>query len=152
MSLLRVAPAGGFAGDADRGVYNNCSASGTVTGQTYAGGFIGHIVDGNPKYDGRYPAGTRDYLTDEITIADCSILFNVTGKDGKTGGIVGYIEDGTKVTLTDNKYAVMPRWNPCVDPETVLDENENEYSDTYTVTVALDGEGAFPVLLKFFCR
>lgn len=96
--------AGGFAGDADRGVYTNCTATGKISGSKFAGGFIGHIVDVEPKYDSRYPAGTRDYLVDEITISGCTGSANVTGPDGKAADIVGYIDAGTKVTLTDNIY------------------------------------------------
>jgi len=68
-----TANVGGFAGDADRGVYTNCSAEGTVTnnGTGFAGGFIGYIKDTNPKYDHRYPAGTRDYLVDVQTFDNC---------------------------------------------------------------------------------
>ena len=69
-----TADIGGFAGDADRGVYTDCSATGTVTnnGTGYAGGFIGYIEDTSPKYDGRYPAGTRDYLVDVQTFDNCT--------------------------------------------------------------------------------
>ncbi len=82
--------AGGFAGEADRGDYDDCSANGTVVGAV-AGGFIGHIKDVTAKYDGRYPAGTRPYLVDEIFIDNC------TGSSGLI--FIGKIDEGTKVTI-----------------------------------------------------
>jgi len=87
---------GGFAGDADRGVYNNCSAAGTVTnkGTGEAGGFIGLFKDVTPKYDHRYPSGTRDYLADESTISNC------TGSSGL--GLIGSVESGVNLTLNGN--------------------------------------------------
>ena len=96
--------AGAFAGVADRGVYTNCIATGAVSGTTYAGGFIGYIKDVTPKYDSRYPAGTRDYLVDQITISGCTGSSSVTGPTGKTASIVGYIDAGTDVTLTSNNF------------------------------------------------
>ena len=90
-----TADIGGFFGDGDRGVYNNCSASGTVTnnGTGYAGQFGGALYDVTPKYDGRYPAGTRDYLVDEITLDGCYY----TGiSDLK---FIGNVADGVDVTI-----------------------------------------------------
>ena len=105
------APVGGFAGDADRGVFKNCSASGAVNGESYAGGFIGHVVDVTPKYDGRYPADTREYGVDEITIANCAGSSSVVGAEGKTAGIVGFIDENTDVTLGGNTYSIDPEYN-----------------------------------------
>ncbi|MBR3870663.1 MAG: hypothetical protein IKJ17_04090 [Clostridia bacterium] len=67
------ADTGAFAGSASRGVYNNCTASGTVknNGAGYAGQFIGNIVDVTPTYDYRYPAGTREYAPDVTAAIDC---------------------------------------------------------------------------------
>ena len=88
--------AGGFAGDADRGLYNNCNASGKVTGN-YAGGFIGAIEDVTPKYDHRYPAGTRDYLVDEIFITNCVGSVSVNGTT-VGNNMVAFTAEGTNVT------------------------------------------------------
>ncbi len=68
-----TAPVGGFAGDADRGTYSNCSATGTVVGANgVSGGFIGYVSDVTPSYDSRYPAGTRDYAVECVTFTDCT--------------------------------------------------------------------------------
>ena len=83
--------AGGFAGDMDRGVYTSCSASGQVSG-SIAGGFVGLIKDVIPKYDNRYPAGTREYLVDEITIDTCRV-------HDESVDFVGKINDGATVTM-----------------------------------------------------
>jgi len=68
------ADVGAFAGSASRGVYENCTASGTVknNGAGYAGQFIGNIVDVTPTYDYRYPAGTREYAPDVTAAIDCT--------------------------------------------------------------------------------
>ena len=63
---------GGFAGVADRGYYENCSASGTVSGGEVNGGFIGTVKHIDAKYDGRYPIGTREYHVEQITVDSCS--------------------------------------------------------------------------------
>ena len=122
-----TAPIGGFAGDADRGVYNNCSAAGVVTnnGSGEAGGFIGLFEDVTPKYDGRYPAGTREYLADEATLEDCQGSYYVTGAEDKTGGLIGYVGEGSQIDLKGNDYYLDPIFNPVerVSEDVTVDEN-----------------------------
>lgn len=67
-----TASIGGFAGVADRGYYENCSASGTVSGGAVNGGFIGTVKHIDAKYDGRYPIGTREYEVEQITVVSCN--------------------------------------------------------------------------------
>lgn len=83
--------AGGFAGDADRGVYTNCSAAGDVTGST-AGGFIGEVKDITPSYDSRYPAGTRDYDANRVKLESCEAKGVVCGSL-YAGGLIGNVEE-----------------------------------------------------------
>ena len=143
VSSAGSAPVGGFAGEADRGVYKNCSATGIVMGTTYAGGFIGHILDVTPKYDHRYPAGTRDYGTEEITISSCSATnVMIIGAADKTAGIVGYIDKNTDVTLDKNTWhESLPEYNP-VDAEVttyVAQIGEGEDAIQYaTLQAAID--------------
>ena len=133
------APVGGFAGDADRGVYNDCTATGAVSGFGYVGGFIGHMLDVTPKYDGRYPAGTRDYLADATTLDSCTGSNNVTGAASKTAGLIGYVEEGADVTLNGNNYSVEPQYNPVngVDSvtESVASVTDSEGNVTYYATL-----------------
>ncbi len=118
-----TAPVGGFAGEADRGVYTNCSASGVVTGHDYAGGFIGHILPSTTTY--------------KITLNSCESISMVTGASGRTAGLIGYIDPNTDVTLTNNTYIVSPMFNPY---DEALD-NGNTQIPLYTVTVEKIGEG-----------
>ena len=67
-----TASIGGFAGVADRGYYENCSASGTVSGGVVNGGFIGTVKHIDASYDGRYPVGTREYEVEQITVVSCN--------------------------------------------------------------------------------
>lgn len=67
-----TASIGGFAGVADRGYYENCSASGTVSGGTMNGGFIGTVKHIDTTYDFRYPVGTRSYEVEQITVVSCT--------------------------------------------------------------------------------
>ena len=87
------APVGGFAGDADRGHYTGCKATGNVSGSV-AGGFIGLVKDVKPAYDGRFPAGKRDYDANEILLDGVSASGTVLGTD-KTGGLIGHVGEGT---------------------------------------------------------
>ena len=97
-----TAPIGGFAGDADRGVYNDCEANGAVTnsGTGNKGGFIGEFKDVTPKYDHRYPAGTRDYNVEVSTIKDCKGSTSVDKMIGSTAEEVELTEEGTLYTIT----------------------------------------------------
>ena len=90
-----TADIGGFAGDADRGVYNDCSASGTVinSGSGSAGQFVGAIYDVEPQYDSSFPWGTRAYGVDEITVAG----YTYTGTSADLE-FIGYTDEGTNVT------------------------------------------------------
>ena len=67
-----TASIGGFAGVADRGYYENCLASGTVSGGAVSGGFIGTVKHIDAKYDGRFPVGTRSYEVEQITVVSCN--------------------------------------------------------------------------------
>ena len=90
------APVGGFAGDADRGHYTGCKATGNVSGSV-AGGFIGLVKDVKPAYEdlpGRFPAGTRSYDANEILLDGVSASGTVLGTD-KTGGLIGHVGEGT---------------------------------------------------------
>ena len=97
-----TADIGGFAGDADRGVYEDCEANGQVInkGVGYAGGFIGAFKEVTPKYDGRYPAGTRDYLVDVSTIEGCK------GSASPELKMIGNTEGGVDVTETGTLYTI----------------------------------------------
>jgi len=97
------ADVGGFAGDADRGVYEGCSASGAVAtnGTGYAGQFIGAFYEVTPKYDSRYPAGTRDYLVDESTAADCTYTGASTNLK-----FIGNTEEGADVEIVEYVAAI----------------------------------------------
>ncbi len=121
-----TADIGGFFGDGDRGVYNNCSASGTVTnnGTGYAGQFGGALYDVTPKYDGRYPAGTRDYLVDEITLDGC---YYTGVSDLK---FIGNMADGVDVTIIE-----------CVATVTDADGNVSYYTTLQDAfAAAVDGD------------
>ena len=69
-----TASIGGFAGEADRGTYIDCAFGGVVTnnGTGYDGGFIGHLMDVTPKYDSRFPSGTREYPANRTMLDGCS--------------------------------------------------------------------------------
>ena len=87
-----TAPVGGFAGDADRGVYTDCASRGVVTnnGSGYDGGFIGYLEDVTPKYDGRYPAGTRDYPSDQTKLDGCEYLGDEMIGGRNANALLGY--------------------------------------------------------------
>lgn len=82
-----TATVGGFAGEADRGVYTNCKANGAVSGGV-AGGFIGKANDATPSYDSGYPESSAPYPVNQITLDGCSSSGTVMGSD-KAAGIVG---------------------------------------------------------------
>ena len=82
---------GGFAGVADRGYYENCSASGAVSGGAVNGGFIGTVKHIDAAYDGRYPVGTREYDVEQITVKSC------TGSNGLE--LIGCDDTSNKDTL-----------------------------------------------------
>ena len=81
-----TASIGGFAGVADRGYYENCSASGTVSGGAVNGGFIGTVKHIDAKYDSRYPRETRAYEVEQITVVSCNGTADseFIGKDDKS--------------------------------------------------------------------
>ena len=87
-----TASIGGFAGVADRGYYENCSASGTVSGGAVNGGFIGTVKHIDAKYDSRYPVGTRDYDVEQITVVSCN---GTAGSD-----FIGMDDQSNKDSLT----------------------------------------------------
>jgi|GEM_PF-1092498 len=86
-----TASIGGFAGVADRGYYENCSASGTVSGGAVSGGFIGTVKHIDANYDHRYPVGTRSYEVEQITVKSC------TGADGLS--LIGTDDQSNKDSL-----------------------------------------------------
>ncbi len=94
-----TADIGGFFGEGDRGAYNNCTATGTVTnnGSGHAGNFGGALYDVTPKYDHRYPAGTREYLVDQIFIVNCSGASELD--------LIGSIEEGVTYTIKNDAVA-----------------------------------------------
>ena len=105
-----TAPVGGFAGDADRGDYMNCTASGNVSGSV-AGGFIGKILDTNPAYDGRangnggdnvFSAKGMGFPADTINITGCRASGCARGTE-KVGGLIGNVEDKVDNTFVNNK-------------------------------------------------
>ena len=81
-----TASVGGFAGVADRGYYETCSATGTVSGGAVSGGFIGTVKHIDAAYDWRYPVGTREYEVEQITVKTCkgAAGLNLIGKDDKS--------------------------------------------------------------------
>ena len=81
-----TASIGGFAGVADRGYYEDCSASGAVSGGEVNGGFIGTVKHIDAKYDGRYPVGTREYEVEQITVKSCTGVsgLELIGKDDQS--------------------------------------------------------------------
>lgn len=85
--------AGGFAGDADRGDFTNCSASGLISGKT-AGGFIGQVNDWKPSYDsGCNAAAFKQNLNhdaNQIKLSGCKAVGTVIGTE-KVGGLIGNV-------------------------------------------------------------
>lgn len=85
--------AGGFAGDADRGDFTNCSASGLVSGKT-AGGFIGQVNDWKPSYDNGCNAAAFNknlqHDANQIKLSGCKAVGTVLGTE-KAGGLIGNV-------------------------------------------------------------
>ncbi len=81
-----TASIGGFAGVADRGYYESCSASGAVSGGAVNGGFIGTVKHIDASYDGRFPVGTREYEVEQITVKSCTGAagLNLIGTDDQS--------------------------------------------------------------------
>lgn len=82
-----TASVGGFAGVADRGCYEGCSAAGKVSGGAVNGGFIGTVKHIDAKYDGRFPVGTRSYEVEQITVKSCTGAagMDLIGLDNQSG-------------------------------------------------------------------
>ena len=82
-----TASVGGFAGVADRGCYEGCSAAGKVSGGAVNGGFIGTVKHIDAKYDGRFPVGTRSYEVEQITVKSCTGAagMDLIGLDDQSG-------------------------------------------------------------------
>lgn len=131
--------AGGFAGDADRGDFTNCSASGAVSGKT-AGGFIGQVNDWKPSYNSGCNAEDfnekLNHDANQISINGCEAKGTVTGTE-KVGGLVGNVgasKNGTAAEGADGKLIIK---NSTTAPtivggtkNTTMDKNLNKTSNS----------------------
>ena len=74
---------GGFVGNDSGSVFENCTATGTVSGSWALGGFVGYSTSAVYQDD----AGQSTYTK-------CAADVNVEGNDWRVGGFVGYAEYG----------------------------------------------------------
>lgn len=83
VSISGASNSGGFVGNDNGSVFENCTTSGTVSGRWGLGGFVGYT--------------TSTVLNEAVgvsTYTNCSADVDVSGNDWRLGGFVGYAEYG----------------------------------------------------------
>ena len=83
VSISGASNSGGFVGNDNGSVFENCTASGTVSGRWGLGGFVGYST--SAVYQSADGASTYTKCTADV---------DVSGNDWRLGGFVGYAEYG----------------------------------------------------------
>ena len=105
ISISGASNSGGFIGNSGDSVFENCEASGTISGTWALGGFVG------------YTSTTR--LSDPTTQSvykHCVADVEITGSDWRLGGFAGYAEYGSfdNCVAFGNVTSTVDGWEPNV--------------------------------------
>ena len=105
VSISGASNSGGFVGNDNGSVFENCTASGTVSGRWGLGGFVGYT--------------TSTVLNEAVgvsTYTNCSADVDVSGNDWRLGGFVGYAEYGefNNCVAYGNVDSSVDGWEPKV--------------------------------------
>ena len=105
VSISGASNSGGFVGNDNGSVFENCTASGTVSGRWGLGGFVGYT--------------TSTVLNEAVgvsTYTNCSADVDVSGNDWRVGGFVGYAEYGkfNNCVAYGNVDSSVDGWEPKV--------------------------------------
>ena len=103
VSISGASNSGGFVGNDNGSVFENCTASGTVSGRWVLGGFVG-FTTGTVPYDA---VGVSTYT-------NCSADVDVSGNDWRLGGFVGHAEYGefNNCVAYGDVTSSVTGWNP----------------------------------------
>lgn len=83
ISISGASNSGGFIGNSGDSVFENCEASGTVSGMWALGGFVGYTNT----------TSLSDPTTQSV-YKHCAVDVDITGSDWRVGGFAGYAEFG----------------------------------------------------------
>ena len=103
VSISGASNSGGFVGNDNGSVFENCTASGTVSGKWVLGGFVG------------YTTGTvSNKAVGVSTYTYCSADVDVSGNDWRLGGFVGHAEYGefNNCVAYGDVTSSVTGWNP----------------------------------------
>ena len=103
VSISGASNSGGFVGNDNGSVFENCTASGTVSGKWVLGGFVG------------YTTGTvSNKAVGVSTYTYCSADVDVSGNDWRMGGFVGHAEYGefNNCVAYGDVTSSVTGWNP----------------------------------------
>ncbi len=165
--------AGGFVGTGDRGIFNDCSASGDVEGRI-AGGFWGEIYPkaeaestGGWSYDNKVVTHT-DPNSKSIVLEGATVTGTVTGTEYEAG-LIGFMKDiyvnaddtlgyATPIVMTNNSTNDYNRYSYPAPEGTVAKIGNDEFDtlakavdaaqDGDTITLLSDVEMTNPVVIS----
>ena len=103
VSISGASNSGGFVGNDNGSVFENCTASGTVSGKWVLGGFVG------------YTTGTvLNKAVGVSTYTNCFADVDVSGNDWRLGGFVGHAEYGefNNCVAYGDVTSSVTGWNP----------------------------------------
>lgn len=103
VSISGASNSGGFVGNDNGSVFENCTTSGTVSGRWGLGGFVGYT--------------TSTVLNEAVgvsTYTNCSADVDVSGNDWRLGGFVGHAEYGefNNCVAYGDVTSSVTGWNP----------------------------------------
>ena len=104
ISVAGASNSGGFIGNSSDSVFENCEASGTVSGTWALGGFVGYTTAAD------FSDATRSVYK------HCAADVEITGSDWNLGGFAGYAEYGSfdNCVAFGNVTSTVDGWEPNV--------------------------------------
>lgn len=104
ISISGASNSGGFIGNSSDSVFENCEASGTVSGLWALGGFVGYTTAAD------FSDATRSVYE------HCAADVDITGSDWRVGGFAGYVEYGKfdNCVAFGNVTSTVDGWEPHV--------------------------------------
>lgn len=105
ISVAGASNSGGFIGNSSDSVFENCEASGTVSGTWALGGFVGYTS----------AADFSDTATQSV-YKHCAADVDIVGSDWRLGGFAGYAEYGSfdNCVAFGNVTSTVDGWEPNV--------------------------------------
>lgn len=102
ISISGASNSGGFIGNSSDSVFENCEASGTVSGLWALGGFVGYTTAAD------FSDATRSVYV------HCAVDVDITGSDWNLGGFAGYAEFGEfdNCVAFGNIISTVDGWEP----------------------------------------